>query len=325
MASSATVNETMSPNISTNSPVCHFADDDVLFIFYTVSYTVALLGNLAFLSVVIKVKSMRTMPNFFFINLSMADTLFMTYYVLHLMSQRLNIQPLKEIHYKGGHSITDVAFCVSMLTVALASLNRYIAICHPFKAERLRLQSISRIVVSIAFCWLYGIAVGVFDVLIYTYSSSIQLKLFSILLILLSVSIVASICIVLMSYILIARRMIVSKPSYIPTTVHIHTSCISEESQVLLLCASITVVFFISCFPLATLYIVTTITQVLGFVPLPRKKIACLAFVAKLMVPLHFALNPILYNIGSKNHRTAFRKVWSPRSAREQSQVAQDV
>ncbi|XP_070558149.1 QRFP-like peptide receptor [Ptychodera flava] len=282
----------------------------ITFVYYVIACTIALLGNLAFLVVVIKVKSMRTMPNFFFINLSMADVLFMAYHLMFLIADNFGtLAALKTFHIKGGHSITDVSFCVSMLTVALISLNRYIAICHPFRAETMRLQSPSRIAVSIAFCWFIGICIAAFDIFI---SSSLkqQAKLLVVLLVLLSLFIVASFSVVMVSYVLIAKRMFSTKRSNYTPAGYIAPSCISEESQVLLLSVAITAVFFLSCSPMATVYIVVTFNQLLGQVIIAQDKLNCLTFIAKMTISLHFTLNPILYNIGSRNHRTAFCEVW---------------
>ncbi|XP_077978751.1 nociceptin receptor-like [Glandiceps talaboti] len=312
-------NSSNSSNSSSSAdPKCSFADQEVIFIVYAIACTIAILANLAFLVVVIKVKTMRTMPNFFFINLSMADILFMVYYLAYLLALKFNITPLLTFHQKGGHSITDVAFIVSMLTVALISLNRYIAICHPFKAEKIRLQSTSRIASSIAFCWIVGLSLAVFDTVIYT--SEMQETLFIVLVFLLALCIVISFCVVFVSYVLIARRVLYTKRKY-SHSVDGTTSCISEENQILLLTVGITVVFFLSCSPMATVYVLVPFSGV-GYTALERSKLFCLSFIAKITISLHFTLNPILYNIGSKNHRTAFCKVWGLfRNRRESTQV----
>ncbi|XP_077978762.1 somatostatin receptor type 4-like [Glandiceps talaboti] len=293
--------------VQPSRPVCPFADEDVMFIFYAVSCAIALFGNLTFLVVVIKVKSMRTMPNFFFINLSVADTLFMVYYTVFLTAKKLMIMPILMFHAKGGNAITDVGFCVSMLTVALISLNRYIAICYPFKAEKLKLQSTSRVIASIAGVWVFGIALAIFDALIY--SSNQQKTLFTVLIILLFISITLSIVVVVTTYLVIAKKMLNKKPRYAPAGCN-SNSRISEEFHVLLLCVAITVIFFISASPMASVYIVVFFSTILGDSPIDRNRLACLAYVANLMLSLHFTLNPILYNIGSRNHRAAFSKVF---------------
>ncbi|XP_070558150.1 somatostatin receptor type 5-like [Ptychodera flava] len=286
---------------------CPFQDDDLMFILYAVACSVALVGNVSFLTVVIKLKTMRTIPNFFFINLSVADTIFMMYSMIFLIAQRLSMASFLKFHITIGHSITDVAFCVSMLTVALISLNRYIAICYPFKAESLRLQSTSRVLASTVFIWGIGVSIAIFDAL--SYKSKVRDKLFLALLILLFICITASIVIVVTTYVLIARKMMKKKPRYAPAGAPT-SSRISEEIHVLLLCVGITVVFFVSASPLASVYIVVTLSRVVGNSPIPMGDLFCLSYVAKLMITLHFTLNPILYNIGSKNHRAAFRKVF---------------
>ncbi|XP_077978740.1 thyrotropin-releasing hormone receptor-like [Glandiceps talaboti] len=286
-----------------NEVGCEIKYQNVTFVFYAVACSISLVGNVTFFVVVVKVKAMRTIPNFLFINLSMADTLFMTYSIINLIARKFDIKPLLKFHIEGGHSITDVAFCVSMLTVALISLSRYIAICHPFKAQKLKLRSSQRIIVCIAVCWIYGIVVAIGDILIY--QSSLQRSLFIVLLFLLVFCILISILTVVVSYIFIAKKMLSSRPrrSVLPR----RTMCFTEENQVLFLCVMITVVFFISFSPLAAVYLIVPFSVILGHVA--QKNLTCLAVVARNMVVLHFTLNPILYNVGSKNHRTAFRKV----------------
>ncbi|XP_077865485.1 neuropeptide Y receptor type 2-like [Saccoglossus kowalevskii] len=308
-ATSPSMNNLTSPNdeLGRVPPRCVTQYEEATFIVYTVACSIALLGNLSFLIVVIKLKSMRTIPNLLFINLSMADTLFNVYTVIYLVSKKMIVDPLLNFHIKGGHAITDAAFCVSMITVALISLSRFIAICHPFKAEQMKLRSSPRIAVSMGFSWAYGIAVALFDFLIYSTSEDPEkTSLFAILLALLVSPILLSITIAVVCYVLIARKMMSTRPQYSPGP-NAH-SCISDENQVLFLCIFITVVFFISCSPLAAIYIIVTFSRVLGYIPITPEELSCLAFAAKIMITLHFTLNPILYNVGSKNHRLAFRK-----------------
>ncbi|XP_006818951.2 kappa-type opioid receptor-like, partial [Saccoglossus kowalevskii] len=287
-----------------------FESKEAEFVFYTISCGVALVGNFAFFMVVIKVKSMRTVPNVFFMNLSLADAIFMAYYVIYLSAYKWQIKSVLLFHSGGGHAITDVGFCSSLLTVALISINRYVAICYPFKAEKLRLQSRSRVVASITISWIFSIAIGLLD--FFAYGSEYQETLIVVLLSLMFICIIFSIAVVVVTYVVIATKMMKKKPRYAPAANN-GNSYISEEIHVLLLCVAITAIFVISCAPLATVYIVATVNKAIGRRSIPLEKIMCLSYVARLMLSLHFTLNPILYNIGSRNHRAAFRKVFWPR------------
>ncbi|XP_006811501.1 uncharacterized protein LOC102803237 [Saccoglossus kowalevskii] len=316
---STTFNITYSENLTSEESYpmsCPFANADAEFMIYILSTIIALAGNLAFFIVVSKVKVMRTVTNVFFMNLSVADIIFSCYYLFYSIAEKWQLESFLKFDMQGGQAITDIGFCASLLIVALISINRYIAICFPFKALQLRLQSKSRVVTSLTVCWLYSIVVALLDVI--SYINYTDRTLIIVVILLMIICITLSVVTVMTTYTLITINMFTRTPPRYSSPNNSEQFHTSDETRVLFVCVTITVVFFICCIPLAAYYVILAIKIISGISVIPIRNSICLRYIARVMIPLQFAANPIIYNTGSKNHRAAFRKVFWPKSQHAQ-------
>ncbi|XP_077991453.1 thyrotropin-releasing hormone receptor-like [Glandiceps talaboti] len=117
--------------------------------------------NCLFLFVVFRVRSMRTLTNMYLSNQAVVDcTLLTAYYIVAV------VEPITSdiVHDKSAFGapgclliniILDIGLFVSEFNITLVTFERYMAICKPFKADRI--SSKSRTVKSIVLTWIIGL------------------------------------------------------------------------------------------------------------------------------------------------------------------------
>ncbi|XP_022107390.1 neuromedin-U receptor 2-like [Acanthaster planci] len=124
---------------STNSSRFMYADVQKVMTSYVLPciLLVGLLGNSAFLFVVARVRSMRTVTNFYLANLAVADMVFLTIVIIG------RVYTLAV--YGVPNDVLGVAGCVAdnlfvyifhfagLFLITFMSLERYIAVCHPLR------------------------------------------------------------------------------------------------------------------------------------------------------------------------------------------------
>ncbi|XP_071477503.1 neuromedin-U receptor 2-like [Diadema antillarum] len=105
---------------------------------------VGLFGNILFLIVVARVPSIRTITNFYLVNLAVADLIYLTVGVGEKL-WRFHSSPLGNDHTpnKGSigcstiSSVVDFAYNASVLLITAVTIERYYAICKPFWHRRI--------------------------------------------------------------------------------------------------------------------------------------------------------------------------------------------
>ncbi|XP_071489073.1 thyrotropin-releasing hormone receptor-like [Diadema antillarum] len=104
---------------------------------------VGLFGNILFLIVVVRVPSIRTITNFYLVNLAVADLIYLTVGVGEKL-WRFHSSPLGNDHTPKGSVgcstisfVVDFAYNASVLLITAVTIERYYAICKPFWHRRI--------------------------------------------------------------------------------------------------------------------------------------------------------------------------------------------
>ena len=94
-------------------------------------------SNLAFISVVYRMKSMQTTTNIFLLNLSIADISLLVVAFTPCIRRYIIYYDVKSFNSPAGCIATSfliyLFFYVSLWTITLVSVERYLAVCHPLK------------------------------------------------------------------------------------------------------------------------------------------------------------------------------------------------
>ncbi|XP_058797727.1 tachykinin-like peptides receptor 99D [Phymastichus coffea] len=95
---------------------------------------VATVGNLLVVYIVLAHKRMRTVTNYFLVNLSIADALVSTLNVTFNYTYMLNSTwPFGNLYCKISQSIAVITICASVFTLMAISIDRYMAIVNPLR------------------------------------------------------------------------------------------------------------------------------------------------------------------------------------------------
>ncbi|XP_077978687.1 growth hormone secretagogue receptor type 1-like [Glandiceps talaboti] len=321
------LNSTVSPNVTPPftrympSASCHI-DNFIGFYCRTILSVIALIGNISFVFVVSRVRAMRTIPNFHFINLAATDIVYILTELAYLTIFRLILdgsfslettQVIGSAFSKLWIFITPAFLVTALLTITLISIERYIAVCHPFKANLLNLRSRKRVIVLMTSTWIMGLAIGAFAL----YTNYYQMGTAAVVayLTVFSCFTALPVCIVVACYGLVVANVILMKR---PNSQRgrrgngkMRSSRSSkEERNVLILCVAITLLFFLCFAPLAATQMIATISIITQDTAIQHDTLACLQTVQTMLQLVHLAISPLLYNVGSKIRRKAFRRAF---------------
>ncbi|XP_050312828.1 tachykinin-like peptides receptor 99D isoform X2 [Anthonomus grandis grandis] len=133
-------------------------------ILYAGMVIVATGGNLIVIWIVLAHKRMRTVTNYFLLNLSVADTMVSTLnvtfnYVYMLYSH----WPFGELYCKISQFIAVLSVCASVFSLMSISIDRYMAIMTPLKPRMSRAMTL----ILALFTWVMGIVIGMPSLLYY--------------------------------------------------------------------------------------------------------------------------------------------------------------
>ncbi|XP_022084413.1 thyrotropin-releasing hormone receptor-like [Acanthaster planci] len=126
---------------------------------------VGLLGNLAFLFVMLRVRRMWTVTNIYLTNLAVADTSFLVIGVSEKIA-RYRASPVsgdQGIFGPGGcivvYVLLDVAYCVGLCLVTLVTVEKYYAICRPVQHRLIGgKKRTKRLVLAVwLMAWIFGL------------------------------------------------------------------------------------------------------------------------------------------------------------------------
>ncbi|XP_077988160.1 neuropeptides capa receptor-like [Glandiceps talaboti] len=268
-----------------------------------------LVGNILFMFVFYKVQSMKTLTNYYLLSLSIADSLF--------LGACIPLEVFSFLEAVSGES--SLAVCIlwtffnmvplftSIFTIALISVERYIAICHPLQAKKAGRHKrilgliITSWVVATLLALLY--LVGCFNMSINLYIAYAICQILPFLF---------SLFVVVILYIPVIRQM--KKNTLASASIRSSQNAnqyFKDRRQVVKLLLITTVVFFVCMFPDCFLTLQMVLAVLGQPVPIPWDVYYNLFFFCRLLLYLNSAVNPVIYNAASSKYRRAFRKTFS--------------
>ncbi|CAH1101024.1 unnamed protein product [Psylliodes chrysocephalus] len=133
-------------------------------IFYIVMVVVATGGNVIVIWIILLNKRMRTVTNYFLLNLSVADTMVSTLNVIfNFIYMLYSHWPFGLVYCKITQFVAVLSICASVFSLMAISIDRYMAIITPLKK---RLGQRCTLIV-ILWTWILGVLVGLPNVLFF--------------------------------------------------------------------------------------------------------------------------------------------------------------
>ena len=126
-------------------------------------FIIGVLGNAAFFLMLARVKSMRTITNFYLANLAAADLMILIIQTMYHLWNYIYSFVAGAVPYKTNFGciasffVYNVFYCASTLLIAVVSCDRYIAICLPLKYRNMKLNKRKLEKASTALLWIVSI------------------------------------------------------------------------------------------------------------------------------------------------------------------------
>lgn len=134
----------------TSADACGTSEMPALYIFAQVLYAVVcivgLLGNTLVIYVVLRFSKMQTVTNMYIVNLAVADECFLIGIPFLITTMSLQLWPFGKLMCKIYMTTTSINQFTSSIFLTIMSADRYVAVCHPIFAPKVRTPFISKIV-----------------------------------------------------------------------------------------------------------------------------------------------------------------------------------
>ncbi|KAG8293817.1 somatostatin receptor type 2-like [Homalodisca vitripennis] len=135
------LNETMF-NCNTDQPTLYFITQ----VLYALVCIVGLFGNSLVIYVVLRFSKMQTVTNMYIVNLAIADECFLIGIPFLIATMSLQLWPFGNIMCKIYMTTTSINQFTSSIFLTIMSADRYVAVCHPISAPKIRTPLISKVV-----------------------------------------------------------------------------------------------------------------------------------------------------------------------------------
>ncbi|XP_070558200.1 somatostatin receptor type 4-like [Ptychodera flava] len=281
--------------------------DPIMFSILSVTIgSIGLLGNLGFMFVVMRVKSMQTATNHYLINLAMADLLYvLVLWIFHLCLMISEdgaciFDTSQGLRCVVG-TVVDTAILTSNFSVAFIGIERYVAITQPFRARQICTKG--KTIYFNILMWILSIIItlpSAVACLANNPPESIYIAIYFLLI----VSCCVSLCTVTILYSLTIYHFKKTAKAMREINDTRHRTP-NHDKAVVRLCVLTTVVYFVCLFPTELSLILRLSVQYKG--PAVSEAAAgCIHNISIILVLLHSAANPIIYNVMSSKYREAF-------------------
>lgn len=115
-------------------------------ILYAIVCVVGLFGNSLVIYVVVRFSKMQTVTNMYIVNLAVADECFLIGIPFLITTMALQLWPFGNIMCKIYMTTTSINQFTSSIFLTIMSADRYVAVCHPISAPKLRTPLISKVI-----------------------------------------------------------------------------------------------------------------------------------------------------------------------------------
>lgn len=129
-------------NCNTDQPTLYFITQ----VLYATVCIVGLFGNSLVIYVVLRFSKMQTVTNMYIVNLAIADECFLIGIPFLITTMNLQLWPFGDIMCKIYMTTTSINQFTSSIFLTIMSADRYVAVCHPISAPKIRTPMISKVV-----------------------------------------------------------------------------------------------------------------------------------------------------------------------------------
>ncbi|XP_070559955.1 somatostatin receptor type 5-like [Ptychodera flava] len=264
-----------------------------------------LIGNGAFLYVVLKLPNMKTVTNLYLSSLAVADLVYLSINSVTIFCHFDNrIVCFRIILNDAFRCTTDfllsASFLASIMTIALIGIERYIAISRPLSkgspSSGHRGQCLWLVATS---SWLPAIFLSS-PALVACFRPNFDLHVARLLITI--ITFLVMIAIVFVFYLLIAFRLLKASRSQIVT----RRSARENEKQVIRVCL-ITAIVFVTCLLPYVLRMINEIFTIFNKPLISNYLSECFFNLSIFLLMINAIINPVVYNAASRRYRRAFK------------------
>lgn len=148
-------NESLNSSLDANASYANFTgncknDMAGLYILVQLLYILVcilgLFGNTLVIYVVLRFSKMQTVTNMYIVNLAIADECFLIGIPFLIVTMNLQSWPFGDVLCKFYMASTSINQFTSSIFLMIMSADRYVAVCHPISAPKIRTPFISKVV-----------------------------------------------------------------------------------------------------------------------------------------------------------------------------------
>ncbi|XP_077978162.1 thyrotropin-releasing hormone receptor-like [Glandiceps talaboti] len=277
------------------------------FIGGTIISTCGILLNLSFIFVFCRVRYMKTLTNRYLVNLAMSDMLLLLSVLMYYII-RLTYGQVTDLIFNCALTyLHTVLLFVSLWMITIISIERYMGICNPLKARLFNTKG--RTTRVIACTWGLGLLCSTPKLVQCALANTDKMRATQAehtIFIMYFIMFLSSIVTVSCMYTLTVKNF---KKSIKKLGKDRRTAKKSDETQVLVTCICISVVFFICTLPAAYKYVIHLIWQTTGTFYGGNFSI-CIYSLNRWFLLVNTSINPFIYTLTSARCRRAFAKAF---------------